>query len=108
MTVQLHQDPGLQPERTNLAWSRTGMALVLVGLLHLRFVGHFGPVVLPVLGIVGVVALVTSMTGRRRYRRRVRGIREESLQPAARSVLLLGGSVLLLGTCTLLIILLRG
>jgi uncharacterized membrane protein YidH (DUF202 family) len=33
-------DAGLQPERTNLAWQRTTMALLSAGLIVARLVGH--------------------------------------------------------------------
>ncbi|WP_120967209.1 DUF202 domain-containing protein [Comamonas sp. lk] len=40
------RDPGLQPERTALAWSRTGLAMLLNALLALRsgWVGQHAPI----------------------------------------------------------------
>lgn len=35
------KDPGLQRERTGLAWSRTGFVMMLVALLSVRGASHF-------------------------------------------------------------------
>ncbi|AJW80181.1 DUF202 domain-containing protein [Clavibacter michiganensis] len=63
-------DPGLQPERTALAWRRTALALVAGSLLGLRVL----PTLLGAAGLVvaaaGVVASVAVLaTAHRRYRR---------------------------------------
>lgn len=67
-------DPGLQPERTELAWRRTALAIAVGSLLSLRVF----PLVLPagaggwglVPGVVGVgVAALLWIAARRRQRR---------------------------------------
>ena len=77
-----HDDPGLQPERTLLAWDRTLLALVMLGLLHLRF-GEaswvFGVLTLALL-------LPVVVTGVRRYLRQSRGILSGRYEPAAELV----------------------
>lgn len=49
-------DPGLQPERTHLAWRRTALSMAVGGLLALR-------VLPPVLGTTGVVAGIAGLAG---------------------------------------------
>jgi hypothetical protein len=63
-------DPGLQPERTALAWRRTALALVAGSLLGLRvlptLLGAAGLVVAAA-GVIAALAVLT--TAHRRYRR---------------------------------------
>lgn len=70
-------DRGLQPERTTLSWSRTGLALVTVSAVFLRWLPHYGPgmLLLPLLTLV--CAVVITMTHNRRTHRAVAGIRAE-------------------------------
>lgn len=64
------RDPGLQPERTRLAWRRTLLALTTVALAGLRLlpvaVGP-GGVVPPALALLGVAALWWSARRRSRH-----------------------------------------
>ncbi|WP_445442745.1 DUF202 domain-containing protein [Clavibacter sp. km1a] len=63
-------DPGLQPERTALAWRRTALALVVGSLLGLRvlpqLLGSAGLVVAAA-GVVAALAVLAAAHGR--YRR---------------------------------------
>lgn len=59
----MQRDPGLQPERTALAWRRTSMAMIVNGLLVVRagadagsvFLGSIGGLVLAAGGAVAVL-----------------------------------------------------
>jgi uncharacterized membrane protein YidH (DUF202 family) len=63
-------DPGLQPERTALAWRRTALALVVGSLLGLRVLPQvLGPVGLVVAAAGVVAALAVLAAAHRRYRR---------------------------------------
>lgn len=68
-------DPGLQPERTSLAWRRTALALVVGSLLALRALSsRFGGwALLP--GVVGLGLAVTVLVlSHRRYQRQRRDL----------------------------------
>lgn len=63
-------DPGLQPERTSLAWGRTMLAMVVASMLFLRWIPDYGwfPVILISLALVTAAGVYLGQ--RRRYTRR--------------------------------------
>lgn len=84
--------PGLQAERTSLAWERTSLALLVNGtLLLLRHLRETGTPALPV-GVLGLVlALVCAVLGASRaYRIRSGG----SIPVARRTIVVIGIAVL--------------
>lgn len=62
-------DPGLQPERTALAWRRTGLSMIAATLIALRTVPQLlgAWTLVPLLGLV-VAAVAATWMAHRRYR----------------------------------------
>lgn len=82
-----HGDPGLQPERTSLAWGRTMMALVTVSAIFLRWLPVHGLPILLLFAVSAGAALAIYLTQRRRYRTSSRGIFQENVDADITSVL---------------------
>lgn len=72
-----HQNPGLQPERTTLAWGRTTFSLVALSATYLRWLPHHGLPVLLLFGVSTATAGAIYLTQRRRYRIRAAGVSQE-------------------------------
>lgn len=91
-----HDDPGLQPERTLLAWRRTLMTLLVVCTIFLRWIPHFGLIaLLPV--IVSLIAGILIQIGlNARYRKSTKGLKQERIPAPLREVVVLGGTVIVL------------
>ena len=82
-----HGDPGLQPERTTLAWGRTVLALVTVSAIFLRWLPRHGLPILLLFGISAAAALAIYATQRHRYSARSRGLSREKLDADITAVL---------------------
>lgn len=86
-------DPGLQPERTSMAWARTSLAYLVAAAITLRWVPHHGAAVALVTAGLTLVALGIYAGQRRRYRDAAVGVANERLSAS-------GGAVIVLTLCT--------
>ncbi len=94
--------PGLQAERTGLAWERTSLALLVNGaLLVLHHLRGTGPAGLPLAGAGLVVALLCVVLGARRARRIRSGA---PVAVARRSLLLVGTAVVAFGLAVVVVL----
>lgn len=92
----MHNDPGLQPERTDLAWRRTALTLVTAACIFLRWMPLHGwftgtLVAASLLAALGIVA-----TQRRRYHHQGRGIGGAAMTANVKGTAAIAGSVVVL------------
>ncbi|SIT66593.1 DUF202 domain-containing protein [Microbacterium sp. RU33B] len=85
-------DPGLQPERTELAWRRTALALAVGSLVALRLLPEaFGSIVWSLGGVIGLIGSGALLAA---SRRRCRAI-DETLRAQGDRARMPGGVLLL-------------
>jgi hypothetical protein len=95
-TAAAHNDPGLQPERTDLAWRRTALTLITAACIFLRWMPHYGWFVGTLVAASLLVALGIAVTQRRRYHRAASGIGGAEMTASVRSTAAIAGSVVVL------------
>ena len=94
-------DPGLQPERTSLAWQRTSLSFVVVSLFFLRWAGEHGALVAVVVASASLTAASTFFHTRVRLRRIAHHFPFPGLEPATTEVLAICAAMVLLGATAL-------
>lgn len=92
-----HEDPGLQPERTALAWTRTSLSLCVASATLLRWTRVLGPWALVLVGAFIALAIVLAATHHRRYWRHNAGLKRGTTPANAGGVVSLSAACLLLG-----------
>jgi uncharacterized membrane protein YidH (DUF202 family) len=100
-----HEDPGLQPERTILAWGRTVLALITAAAVCLRWVTHHGVFVLTLFAVSVGAGAVIYLSQRARYARSCRGITDETVAADAVGVLSLATATVVLGVLGICVVL---
>lgn len=101
----LHEDPGLQPERTVLSWGRTMLLFALVGAVFLRWLPHYGAWTLLLTLTCALVAATIYLTQRLRYNRQSRGVAHEQVEADAAAVLATTAATVGLGVLGILAVL---
>jgi uncharacterized membrane protein YidH (DUF202 family) len=98
-TAQGPFDPGLQPERTELAWRRTALAIAIGSVVSLRIF----PLLVPAdaaawgfaPGVIGIGAACTFWVAARRRQLQTTAALQSSPAPEASSAAMPGGGMLL-------------
>lgn len=92
----IHGDPGLQPERTDLAWGRTTLSLTVASAIFLRWMPHHGWFAGTLVAASTFTALAINVTRKRRFHRAIEGINQEAITPDIASVAAVAASVIVL------------
>ncbi|WP_202988097.1 DUF202 domain-containing protein [Pseudomonas typographi] len=92
-----HQDAGLQPERTLLAWRRTLFSLVGASMLFLRWVPQHGPFAASLVALALLAGGGIWLGQWRHYRINVEGISQNRAPSPVLEILALGGTACALG-----------
>lgn len=99
------RDPGLQPERTTVAWTRTCTALIAVGLLGTRLHAGAWPILISLAGLLSASGLMVAAAVRGRTTST--GLTSERIRPPCGLALTLTGLVVLLALVSLVAVLLE-
>ncbi|MEO8281889.1 MAG: DUF202 domain-containing protein [Pseudarthrobacter sp.] len=103
----IHGDPGLQPERTDMAWGRTTLSLTVAAAIFLRWMPHHGWFASTLVAASAVTALAINLTRKRRFHRAISGINDEAITPDVASIAAVAASMIVLaglGIFTVLLI----
>lgn len=90
-TWHAREDPGLQPERTDLAWRRTMLNLLAASLLLIRWVDSLGVLVLAMLSLTCLAAGYVMVHTSRRLRVIAPTFPDAPVRVAAQEVIIMTG-----------------
>lgn len=106
--VSRHDDPGLQPERTSLSWTRTILSLTICSLTMLRWAHAYPAAIYLLIVVIALLGAALLLTQGRRYAEQNLGLARERVQPNAGAILLLGASLILFAGSELVFIIVGG
>lgn len=98
-------DKGLQPERTSMSWTRTGLAMLVCAATLLRWSPAYPGLIAAVIGGLAVVALVIFGLNRRAYRHEADALAHEHASPNTVAVALTTLGMLAVGGLGLYLVL---
>lgn len=101
----LHNDPGLQPERTILAWNRTTVSLAVCTAIILRWTNVYGATILIPVGFLVVLSLFILVTQRLRYQQQALGLARERVPPNLIGVVTMTATLMLFGAAGIFFVL---
>ncbi|AGF72480.1 DUF202 domain-containing protein [Corynebacterium halotolerans] len=101
----IHGDPGLQPERTTLAWARTTVSYAVSSAILLRWLPHFGPFVIALICLMVLTALGIYASQRSRHQAAVRGLSVGRVRAQTGSVLTMTLGMVVFGVSGIILIL---
>ena len=91
-----HGDSGLQPERTDLAWGRTTLSLVVAAATFLRWMPHHGWFVGTLVAAATLTAVAIEVNRKHRLHRFIQGINQETMYPDIASTAAVSAAVVTL------------
>jgi len=97
-------DPGLQPERTVIAWSRTMISFLVASAVFLRWLPHYGLGMILLLSLSSAVAFGILFSQRARYRKMLQGVRAERLRADVVAVVLTSLMIMAMGVCAIIMV----
>ncbi|AKK12158.1 DUF202 domain-containing protein [Corynebacterium uterequi] len=105
LSTRLHEDPGLQPERTALSWGRTVLALLVCASTLLRWAGMYPSVIVVLALVLALLAVTLLLAGHHRYQREAHSLAKERVQPNVVAVLLVTACMVTVGGAELVLLL---
>lgn len=99
-----HGDPGLQPERTTLAWTRTLVSYAVCSAILLRWLPHYGAFVVVLIFLMLATALGIHLSQSARHRASVQGISAGRVRAQVRAVLVITVGMIIFGVSGIILI----
>lgn len=100
-----HGDPGLQPERTTLAWTRTLVSYAVCSAILLRWLPYYGTFVVALIFLMVATALGIHVSQNSRHQASVQGLSAGRVRPQVRAVLVMTSGMIIFGVSGIILIL---